>query len=314
MKNAHLFLIGFFATAAAVGACTVEPADGEPSTAGDAGSDSPSTPAEDAETEDRGEWTEYTPAEIEGTESGEFTANDDVKSFDLPATDLGGGLLHVTVSPHNVEVGLWLAEGEKADEQRWEGSYSDPEQASGSFYLRLHGGKSYQLRAYPLNYSVDEPNPYRVSWTYEPLVDGYEPNETVEQAKRIPISKPISAYAHAIGPDSRLVGSVADDWYKFELTEDKTVKLSVDRGAEHSSYFAVLDGEGAPVSCADTNFAMSIGPAQPGTVFETCEGPLSAGTYWVHVGIGNSEYPGTGTGEELPPHFKANYTFTVDAN
>lgn len=325
MKRA-LLVLGLFAAAVAANACTITSTDtpdndggASSSSSGDtgassSGSSSGGTSSSSGGSADRGEWTDYTPAEINGNESGEFASAQDTKSFNLAATDVGGGLLKVTVSPHNVEVGVWLAEGEKADEQRWEGNYMDPAQTSGTFFVRLHGGKSYQLRAYPLNFSEDEPNPYTVKWEYEPLIDGYEPNETRELAKRIPLDKAIQAYAHAgIGPnDSRLVGSVADDWYKFELTADKTVKLKFDRGAEHTSYLAVLDSAGNAVSCADTNFSMGVGTSEPGTQFETCEGPLTAGTYFVHHGIGNSEDPGTSTGEAVPAHFRAKYTLTVE--
>lgn len=263
---------------------------------------------------DLGECVVYTPASISGTKSGTFASNTDVVSIPLPATDVGGGLLKVTIAAQTqaLEVSLWLGEGEKKDEGRWEASVLDEE--NGAFYLRLHGGKAYELRAHALNFRDDRTNGYTVSWEYEPLVDCYEGNDTRESAKRIPVDTPIKAYLHAgIGPDDgRLVGGTADDWYTFELTEAKAAKLRVNVPGDNTAYFSVRNGEDVEVTCDDPNFGMGTSATDTAEDMESCVATLAPGKYWIKGGIANSEDPGTGIGETPPRSWSSAYTLTLE--
>ncbi len=277
----------------------------------------PSTPQSDAGVDggDRSECNAYTPAAIAGSKSGTFASGSDVVSIPLPKTDVGGGLLKVTMTAQTqaMEVALWRGDGAKKDEARWEASVLDEE--SGTFYLRLHGGTAYELRAHTTNFRDDRTNGYAISWEYEALVDCYEGNDTRESAKRIAINTPIKAYLHAgIGPDdSRLVGPTADDWYTFELAEKKTATLRVNVPGESTAYFSVRNGEDTEVPCDDPNFGMSTNATDTAEDMASCVATLAPGKYWIKGGLANSEDPGTGTGDPLPRSWNGAYTLTVEA-
>ncbi len=263
--------------------------------------------------EDLGECTPYTPATIAGTKTGSFAANDDVVTIPLPATDVGGGLLKITMTAERaLETSIWLLEGEKKDEGRWEAGVMDGE--TGSFHVRLQGNTTYELRVVPLNFRDDEPNGYTVEYAYEPLVDCYEANDTRETAKRIPLDTPIKAFLHpGIGPNSsRIVSFTADDWYWFELPEERSVTLRGNLPGDNTAYFSVRDSEDATVYCDDRNFGMSTDSASTAQDVATCTGTLPAGKYWVKAAIDNSEYPGTGTGEPVPTSWNNPYTLTIE--
>ncbi|MBX3226415.1 MAG: hypothetical protein KIT84_44665 [Labilithrix sp.] len=264
---------------------------------------------------DLGECVTYQPAAIDGTKSGTFTSGTDVVSIPLAATDVGGGLLKVTAAAQTqaLEVSLWLGEGEKKDEARWEGGALDGE--TQTFYFRLHGGKSYELRAQATNYRDDKTNGYTVTWAYEPLVDCYEGNDTREAAKRIPVNTPIKAFLHAgIGPnDGRLVGPTADDWYWFELAEQRSVTMRVNVPGDNTAFFSVRDGEDVEVSCDDPNFGVHTSATDTAEDMASCSATLAPGKYWVRGGLGNSEEPGTGPGDAVPRTWNTPYTLTIDA-
>ncbi|MCZ2250009.1 MAG: hypothetical protein LC111_14720 [Bacteroidia bacterium] len=263
---------------------------------------------------DLGECAIYTPTAIVGSKSGTFASGADVVSIPLPATDVGGGLLEVTISAQTqaMEVAIWLSEGEKKDEARMENAVLDDQ--TGTFYVRLHGGKAYELRAHATNFRDDRTNGYTISWKYEPLVDCYEDNDTRESAKRIPINTPIKAYLHVgIGPDdSHLVGPTADDWYTFELTEPKTAQLRVNVPGDNTAYFSVRNADDVEVTCDDPNFGMGTSATDTAEEMTSCVATLAPGKYWIKGAISNSEYPGTGIGEPVPPSWNTAYTLTVE--
>lgn len=298
-------------------ACTVTEDDGDSPTAPSLDASAP--PGQDASTgeagTDLGDCVRYTPAEIAGSRSGAFTSNTDVATIPLPVTDVGGGLLKITVAAQTqaTEVSVWLGQGDKKDEARWEASVLDD--ATGSFYVRLAGGLAYELRAHPTNFRDDRTNAYTVTWTYEPLVDCYEANDTLAAAKRIPVGTPIEAYLHAgIGPDdSRLVGTQAEDWYVFELAESKVTTLRVNVPGDNTAYFSVVDGDGEEIACDDPNFGMGTSSTDTAETMTSCVATLAPGRYWIKGAIANSEYPGTGIGEPVPPSWNRAYTLTVDA-
>lgn len=265
---------------------------------------------------DRGECTDYTPSRIDGRKAGTFSSADEVVTIDLPRTDVGGGLLRVTIRAETqpLEVGVWLPDGEKRDEQRTEGG-AEKGQTS-TFTARLGGGLTYQLRAYPLDYRSDGTNGYALEYSYTPLVDCYEGNDTRATAKRIPLNVPVEAHLHpGIGPhDGRLVGPTAEDWYWFDLTEPKKVSLSIRVPGDNTAYFRLLDGNDREVACDDPNFGIGMSATETQESFRSCTGPLGAGRYWVQAGLGNSEYPSTDPDAPVPVSWKEPYTLTVEAN
>jgi len=294
-----------------LGACTVTTTPSGP--AGDAGL-VPEASTGDAG--DLGDCVDYVPASLSGTKTGAFTAKDDVIKIELPQTDIGGGLLEVTLTAQTQSVAaeVWLLSGEKRNEARTNAVVLDGQ--TGATTVRLHGKTTYELRVLANNYEDGRSNGYTVAYTYTPLVDCYEGNDTRSAAKRVPVNVPIRAYLHpGIGPDDgTLVGPTAADHYTFELDEPKKVTL---RGAlpagGTTAYFAVKDASAADVPCDDPQERMGTDPTATTRDVATCTAQLPAGKYWVEVAYANSGPAATGVGSPVPAEWKAPYTMTIEA-
>lgn len=290
------------------GGCTIQPS----TTPADASTPTDAT-ATDGGAADRGECTDYTPAKVDAAKSGTFASAQDVVKLPLPTTDVGGGLLAITMKATSqpFEVGVWLLEGDKASEQRTEADVDAD--GTASYTARLAGGKTYELRITPLDFRADKANGYGVEAKYEPLVDCYEGNDTRAAAKRIPTDRAITAHLHAgIGPnDSRLVGPTGDDWYWFELAEPKKVSLALTIPGESTAYFQLRDAKDEVVRCEDPNESVEMPGTETRETFTTCAASLEAGRYWVRAGLANSEEPSTGPNLAVPKSWREPYTLTV---
>lgn len=293
----------------AYGGCTVTTTGG----ASDASTSPDVTAADSGATTDRGECTEYTPAKLNTSKSGQFASAEDVVKVALPPTDVGGGLLTITMKATSqpFEVGVWLLEGDKASEQRTEADVAAD--GTASFTARLAGGKAYELRLTPLDFRADKPNGYGVEAKYEALVDCYEGNDSRAAAKRIPTDRAITAYLHAgIGPnDSRLVGPSGDDWYTFDLTEAKKVSLSIAIPGESTAYVQLRDAKDEVVRCDDPNFGVEMPGTETKESFTTCTTSLGPGRYWIKAGLANSEEASAGPNVAVPTSWRTPYTVTV---
>lgn len=275
---------------------------------------------------DLGECVRYTPAVMTGTKTGSFANRDDVVSIPLPQADLGGGILVVTyTAKHQPLVGsIWLAEGTRAAEDRFTtkpigpGATTSP---STVVRYRLQGSKRYELRTRPFTFDDTGPNEYAISYTYEPLVDCYEGNDTPATAKRIPLNTTITAYQHAgIGPDERLlVRDSGIDWYSFELTQERRVKLrgvlpgkdGADGANPALFYVTTSDGETAPPCTTGSPF--STDPVSATESVETCEGVLAPGKYLVQLALFTSQPAGWDSDEPIHKSWNTPYSFVIEA-
>src|SRR5690606_33558236 len=115
-----------------------------------------------------------------------------------------------------------------------------------SFTFRAHGNTNYELVVRPaFSLYDDEDTSWSVSWSYQPLLDCYEGNDTIATAKRIPVGVPVEAYAHTgiLADDQVLVRPSGVDFYTFELTEPTTVRLRATKPSDTAISFELWDAE-----------------------------------------------------------------------
>lgn len=310
-------------------ACTVtpaNPADGPSAVAdgGSQGADS-SAPSSDSGAEDSfGECVKYTPADLSGSKSGTFTSAETVR-IPLAKTDVGGGLLEVTYTQNgSVEGSLFLAEGARAEEPRAGtgamGPGVDSDQPVTVTY-RLAGNKTYELGITPFSFNPETAE-YRLDYTYRPLNDCYESNDSVETAKRIPVNVGITAYQHAgIGvDDTSTVNASGEDWYYFELTEPKSVRLESTLpgkdGADggNSGVWSVYQSDASTLAeCATDSGSLSTDPVSSTETLETCEAALGAGKYYVHLSLFTGQPSVTGRDNAFNASWNTPYTLRIVA-
>jgi len=273
---------------------------------------------------DLGDCVPYAPATIADKKSGAFASGDDYVKFELPKTDLGGGLLKVTyVQAGPVTAAIFLAEGAEPNVPRDETTAFGPgvtDDAPAVVYYRLAGNKSYQLGIKSFVYNADKPS-YSVEYSYEPLVDCYEANDTSAAARRVPVNTTITAYHHTgIGKDDTgLVNDTGDDWYYFELDASKTVKLQgVLPGKDgpdggNSAQFTVYTADGTTTPACSGSETFETDPVAPKPSVETCSGELAAGKYLVRLKHFASQFSATSVNGTFNASWNTPYTFQIDA-
>lgn len=272
---------------------------------------------------DLGECVSYAPASISGKKTGVFTSAEVVK-IPLPETDVGGGLLKVTYTQDAPVVGsLFLPEGASAADPRAETGAFGPGIGSGGpgvVYYRLAGKKAYELGVKPFSFDDTKAN-YGVEYVYEPLVDCYEANNSLAAAKRVPVNETITAYHHT-GIDTNDTGSLnesGDDWYFFELSSEKRVKLKgVLPGKDgatggNSALFTVYTADGEAQPACSGSGAFETNPVSDTEAVETCDGALSAGKYFVKLAHFVSQPSSSGVNESFNKSWNTAYTFKIEA-
>lgn len=275
---------------------------------------------------DLGGCVSYTPAEISGTLSGSFASADEIVRVPLPVTDVGGGLLRVTFLAHNQPMvgSIWLGEGARSAEARHETSAFGPgiSDATAVVYYRLAGNKRYEIGAQSFSFDDSGVDDYTITYAYQPQLDCYEANDTRDAARRIPLDTTITASLHTgIGPDdSGTVNATGEDWYTFQLTAPKIVRLRATLPGKdgpdggNTAMFTIFTADGTTAAdCGGGSGSFATDPVSPTEAVETCEGTLAAGTYFVKLGHFVSQ--AAATDNNVAPHRSWNtpYTFVVSA-
>ncbi|TVR87703.1 MAG: hypothetical protein EA416_14310 [Trueperaceae bacterium] len=179
-------------------------------------------------------------------------------------------------------------------------------------------GRTYQLvmRAAAASSAVTFPQGYTASWSLTSRVDCYEPNDTLETAKAIPMQNPISASFIAGYRDSNSIPALSVptlDFYRFELHEPSAVRITLSDVADTVRPRLTL--------YTDAGATLGIGALAPtagaSAVYESA-GSLAAGWYRVRVDTQQSpaafsrEAHVSRSNEEVPPHFLQDYTLVVE--
>lgn len=271
---------------------------------------------------DVGECVPYAPANLSGKSTGTFTS-DAVVKIPLPETDVGGGLLKVTYTQAGAVVGsIFLPEGTNAAAPRVETTPFGPGVGAevGVVYYRLAGKKTYELGIQSFSFDPAKAS-YTVEYSYEPLIDCYEANDSRAAAKRIPVNTTITAYHHTgIGTDdTSSVNATGDDWYSFELAAQKTVKLKgVLPGKDgpdggNSAQFVVYTEDGTTTVDCVGNGSLTTDPVSATEAVETCEAALPAGKYFVKLAHFVGQPSASALNESFNKSWNTPYTFSVEA-
>ncbi len=180
--------------------------------------------------------------------------------------------------------------------------------------------RSYQLTLRGLNAagaSITYPQAFTASWSFTSRVDCYEPNDTIETAKAIPMENPISATFIAGFRDSNSIPATSAptlDFYRFELHAPSAVRITLsDVADEVRPRLVVYDEGGGQVGSG------ALAPAAGENAVYESAGALPAGWYRVRVDVGLSPSDfrrsslTSNTDTEIPPHFLQDYTLVVEA-
>ena len=267
----------------------------------------------------------YAPTQTGGDLSGSWeasgSAGDVFETITVPS-DPGGGF--VTVRLHSgagvrpgldVQV-LPLATGSIFTESTDPAVNPDPTLLEMVF--EVAPGRSYQLRLRAASaVGITFPQAYTASWTFTSRVDCYEPNDTIETAKAIPMENPITASFIAGFRESNSIPALSIptlDFYRIQLHTPRTLRITLSDVADTVRPRLVL--------YTDAGSTIGTGALAPaagaGAVYESA-GALPAGWYRVRVDTQLSpssfsrEAHVSRSDEDVPPHFLQGYTLLVEA-
>lgn len=273
---------------------------------GAACADARTCPAPDAG--DLGDCQAYQPAVVAGTESGTWASATDEQLIAVEVGDRGGGLVEVRLEASvPTEVNVRLA-GRPVDELHAGVAVRvSDDVASRRFVFRAQGQKRYQLEVRPVG-TPTGPASWTVSWSYQPNVDCYEPNDTLATAKRLPLDVPVQAFAHAgiIEGDGVLVGPGLLDYYRFELAEPTTVRLVATRPSDTAIAFELWNGATDASWLVGTDLFAPAGEASSSGDLE-----LPAGTHYVRVSSFASQPSTQELTSPVPADWNQPYTLLV---
>lgn len=164
--------------------------------------------------------------------------------------------------------------------------------------------------------AVGFPQKFEASWSYTSRVDCYEPNDTFESAKAIPLGKSIEATFVSGYRDANSIEAASEptlDFYWFELHEPSAVRITLSDVPETvRPRIWLFDSVRNQVG------STALAPAAGADAVYASAGPLAAGRYRVQVDAGQSgsalmrRADTSRKGEESPPHFRQNYRLVVE--
>ena len=252
----------------------------------------------------------YVPDVVQGQVSGAFTETAVERRLPFGADDLGGGLFRIVITADGPIDTVVRRRGAPAGEDHPSGHLITDfgTSATHTIVFRAQGFDRYELVASPfVSVAAGAQLTYDVRWTYEPVVDCYEQNDTQAQARRIPLGRAITAFGHAgaIAGESVLIGASLVDYYRVVLAEPRTVRLVVRKPNDVALSFELLDATGAAQAAVDP-----VGAGNTDLVSE--EVALAAGTWFVRVTPFVSQFSlVSGQTVEVPAEWTQPYTLTV---
>jgi len=160
------------------------------------------------------------------------------------------------------------------------------------------------------------PVDFTASWSFTSRVDCYEPNDTFDDAKAIPMENAITASFIAGYRDSNSIGATSEptlDFYRFELHEATAVRITLSDVADTARPRLVLYNAGGSQVGGG-----ALAPAAGEDAVYESGGPLAAGWYRVRVdtGLSPSDFARkahTSEGDPMPAQLTQDYTLIVDA-
>jgi hypothetical protein len=234
-----------------------------------------------------------------------------VYTFTAPS-DPGGGVLRVVLAAAgDVIPALLIQESNDSSGAIIAGSSADtpePHTKYASFAVQANHAYRIEVRqqfgADPDSYPQD----FTLSWTFESLIDCYEPNDSAAQAVAIPLAQVIEAYAFAGYAGNSLGGVEYDDWYSVTLAQAATLQASLlsPPGDGHRMNIRIWSSDGSR--------QLGAGGGSAGGEIFSAEAAVEAGTYLISVEVAAASSAKTEDQTPEPPHFSQPYTLQVSAN
>lgn len=267
---------------------------------GDGGSDGPA-PAPDHEC------ARYTPESSTQTIGGTWASQGASNTHDITVpNEAGGGIVELSIQ--GAPAGPKLEALVKGVTPAIIGSAAAGDATATGLSFEVAGGQSIEIHAISdRNATADQyPLAYTITWKYTGRADCYEPNETREEAKLVPLNVELEAFALDNRKTNYHVAAEHFDWYRFELKEPKKVVFEL---------LSVPSDVAISIHTSDaTKKALPGSIAQPmGQPHAANMGDLPPGVYFVHVEIADLSAPIGAYQQAAPDHFATPYKFRVRA-
>lgn len=168
---------------------------------------------------------------------------------------------------------------------------------------------TYLLEVYPFFNALSYPVGYSLSWTFTPIVDCFEPNNTIEDASKILLNKEYEA-SNISGYVDYFISSFSDntyDWYRIETCEEHLMTIELSNVPDNLRLTSRWMDE-------DNLVLYSTGPVFEGPETDFDRGRssrnqmnkiLPAGTYYIEVHADFIDEREVADDDPLPEHFTA---------
>jgi hypothetical protein len=225
----------------------------------------------------------------------------DLFAFSAPASAAGG---YVLIQIDEVSAGTVRATIYGSDDSKmWIFTATAPG-APVVFHLAAAPGATYHLA---VEDGGDFPGPYtyRLTSTFSPIADTFEPNDTPDRAAPITVGTPAAAFLYAGAATLTPNAADWDDYYRFEITASQPTTVRIDDVPTDLAVRLFLYG-------ADQMELARISTGHKGEalVMQT-PAALDPGQYLVRVAPWTDLPAPVSIGAEPPDHFTRSYQLTV---
>lgn len=176
-------------------------------------------------------------------------------------------------------------------------------------------GISYDIAAHYSSFvpASTSPTSYEINWNYTDIVDCYEPNNELSQAKSVPKNEIIEAYALTghINNSVTYGEPQSYDYYSTQLREPAKIKvelLEVPSSVNLNVKIFTTDGQQLITDYEEVSGVVS----EDGAIYNTqTSSILQEGTYIIRVTIGGSRPTVVNDDQDIPDHWNSPYTFKI---
>jgi hypothetical protein len=246
-----------------------------------------------------------TPYTAGATAAGCMVSAEDVDFFEFtaPSGDAAGGYFQgalTDVGNGRVEARIFSA----SDNAPIDRSYTDDPGASLFFYFAAAPGQTYRVAVANLP-PFTAGFPYTFKAAYSKIADGFEPNDTRDQAKPIGLGMTVSAFIFAGHTSSTVQSDEFKDWYSFTLGAGNVTIKVTDVPSNVRIEGFLYDADGSKVD------APRMSNDNYGGSFDVTTRVLKPGLHRLELGTYPPAPQPYGKGMTLPDNFTKPYKLTV---
>lgn len=264
----------------------------------------------------------YEPINKENTLNEDWDAINETDLYPglLPAvTSPGGGFYTVSLSNESgVVPGLKITssiDSSGAISNNTAAATNDENTRISSFLV--YPGVSYDIAAHYSSYvpSSTSPTPYTIKWNYTDIMDCYEPNDELLEAKAIPKNEIIEAFAITGHINNYVVfgDPQSYDYYSVQLRQQGKLKVELlEVPSSINLGLKIFTSNGDQISSENEEISGTL--TDDGALYSIqTKSALEEGTYIILVNIGGSRATVVNHDSEIPDHWITPYKFKVTA-